>query len=115
MDFDKMLSERTGEAEKIISEYMPEPGRFNGRLVEAMNYSLTAGVSSGLWAERERLLSPLWQLWRCFIIIRLSMTTFRQLITMITGGEGLQRTDVLMSRLQYWQETDFYTRLMRLL
>ena len=43
MDFDKMLSERTGEAEKIISEYMPEPGRFNGRLVEAMNYSLTAG------------------------------------------------------------------------
>ncbi|MGN0379423.1 MAG: polyprenyl synthetase family protein [Butyrivibrio sp.] len=43
MDFQKMLSDRTGEAEAVIRKYMPKPGKFNERLVEAMNYSLTAG------------------------------------------------------------------------
>ena len=43
MDFEKILSERTDEAEKIVTEYLITPDRFNTRLVEAMNYALTGG------------------------------------------------------------------------
>ena len=43
MNFENNLLKRAENAEKIISEYMPVPGKFDGAIVEAMNYSVMTG------------------------------------------------------------------------
>ena len=43
MNFKEELSRRTQEAESVVLSYLPQPEGFPARLMEAMNYSMTAG------------------------------------------------------------------------
>lgn len=43
MDFKQELMTRTGEVEQIVYRYMPKEEGFQKNVIEAMNYSLTAG------------------------------------------------------------------------
>lgn len=43
MNFDEELKEKTGEVEKILAAYLPEPKGFQSRVQEAMRYAVAAG------------------------------------------------------------------------
>lgn len=43
MSFRELLQEKVSEANEIIDSYLPKAGRFDGKLIEAMNYSIKAG------------------------------------------------------------------------
>lgn len=43
MNFKEELAEKTGEVEKILTEYLPKPEGFRGKVMEAMNYAVAAG------------------------------------------------------------------------
>ena len=42
-NFKEVLKERTGETEQIVYAYMPQETGYQKDVIEAMNYSLTAG------------------------------------------------------------------------
>ena len=43
MNFDEELRKKTGEVEKILGMYLPEPEGFQSRVLEAMAYAVSAG------------------------------------------------------------------------
>ena len=43
MNFKEELAKRTEEAEQIIVEYLPLAGDYDKEIIEAMNYSVSAG------------------------------------------------------------------------
>lgn len=43
MNFDEELKRKTGEVEKIIAYWMPKPEGFQGKVLEAMAYAVSAG------------------------------------------------------------------------
>ncbi len=43
MNFKEELAEKTGEAEKIVKEYLPKPEGFQSKVLEAMGYAVSAG------------------------------------------------------------------------
>lgn len=43
MNFDEKLKEKTGEVEKLLSVWLPKPEGFQGKVLEAMNYAVSAG------------------------------------------------------------------------
>lgn len=43
MNFEQMLAERVKEAEDVLQKYMPEETGYQKRVLEAMNYSVSAG------------------------------------------------------------------------
>lgn len=43
MNFNEKLSVKTGRAEKVLEKYLPEEKGFQHKVLEAMNYSVTAG------------------------------------------------------------------------
>ena len=43
MNFDEELKTRISRTEEIVSAYLPEPGDYGARVMEAMNYSFLAG------------------------------------------------------------------------
>ena len=43
VDFEKKLQEKIRKADEIIRSYLPEPKGFSRKIIEAMNYSMTAG------------------------------------------------------------------------
>ena len=43
MNFDEELKQKTGEVEKILAAYLPKPGGFQSKVLEAMEYAVSAG------------------------------------------------------------------------
>lgn len=43
MNFKEELAEKTGEVERILTEYLPKPEGFQSRVLEAMDYAVAAG------------------------------------------------------------------------
>lgn len=43
MNFDEELKQKTGEVEKALAYWLPEPKGFQGRVLEAMEYAVSAG------------------------------------------------------------------------
>lgn len=43
MNFDEELREKTGEVEKILAAYLPKPEGFQSKVLEAMEYAVSAG------------------------------------------------------------------------
>lgn len=45
MDFKTEMAERTAQIEQIIKKYLPKEEGYQKTIMEAMNYSVLAGVS----------------------------------------------------------------------
>lgn len=43
MNFEEMLKAKTSRAEAVLKRYMPEEGGYQGQVLKAMNYSVSAG------------------------------------------------------------------------
>ena len=43
MNFEEELKKKTGEVKKILAAYLPAPEGFQSRVLEAMEYAVSAG------------------------------------------------------------------------
>lgn len=70
MNFDEELKKKSGDVEKIVKRYLPEPKGFQGRVLEAMDYAVSAGgkrLRPLLMAETAALFGDAGESLSCFM------------------------------------------------
>ena len=70
MNFDEELKKKTGEVEKILAAYLPKPEGFQSKVLEAMQYAVSAGgkrLRPLLMAETAALFGEAGESLSCFM------------------------------------------------
>ena len=70
MNFDEELKKKTGEVEKILAAYLPKPEGFQSKVLEAMEYAVSAGgkrLRPLLMAETAALFGEAGESLSCFM------------------------------------------------
>ena len=70
MNFEEELKKKTGEVKKILAAYLPAPEGFQSRVLEAMEYAVSAGgkrLRPLLMAETAALFGEAGEILSCFM------------------------------------------------
>ena len=76
MNFEEELKKKTGEVKKILAAYLPAPEGFQSRVLEAMEYAVSAGGKRErplLMAETAALFGEAGESLSCFMADRKSV------------------------------------------